>query len=89
MKIRRVQLEDVLVGDDGAIVLVGTRLSRVSALALSVLAHAGGWRPLAELASDVAAEFGDPPGGDAIGQLDMIVTTLEEAGLVEIDRESA
>jgi hypothetical protein len=89
MNIRRVSLDDVLVEDDGAIVLVGSRLSRVSMLALSILARVDEWRSLAELMSHVIAEFGDPPGGDPIGQLVAIVITLETAGLVDVDRKPA
>jgi hypothetical protein len=83
MRWRTTGVRDRVDHEGECVVLVGAQVVRLSALATAVLDHCADWCGAEELAARLAAEFGEPPGGDAAAATNAVVAELERLGLLE------
>jgi len=83
MRLRRTPVVDEVLLDDELVVMVGLQVMLLSPLASRLLTLLGGEeRTLAEVADELAAEFGDP--GDGGAAMTAQVEALVAGGLVVV-----
>jgi hypothetical protein len=84
---RRLPIVDVYVEDGRAAVYAGNgeviALSELATWAWSALPEE--WTPVADLAAELVAEFGEPEGLDPLVATEATLRTLSDHGLAEVD----
>lgn len=70
--------------DGEAVVLVGDRAVRLSALATAVVDACPDWTHADDLAARLVTRFGPPPGVDAARATRVVLAELAQEGLLEI-----
>jgi hypothetical protein len=81
---RRRPVDDRLDRDGAAVVLVGDRAVRLSAVATVVVDACPEWTDADDLASLLVSRFGPPPGADAARATRAVLAELARVGLVDL-----
>lgn len=77
-------VDDRVDRDGEALVLVGDRAVRLSAVATAVVDACPDWTDVDDLAARLVSRFGPPPGADAAPVTRAVLTELAQEGLVEL-----
>ncbi len=78
------QADDLLVSEEGAIVLVDSRLTLISSLGAEILDFTGDWRTVEEIVERLTFVFGEPRDRSATATTVALLRQLDDAGLVRM-----
>lgn len=85
MRVRAAAVSDEVRRGGRGVVLVGSRVVRLSETGMALRTLAQGWVSLVELTRGLVAEFGQPDGQDAEVAVAAMVDDLVRSGLLEVD----
>ena len=77
-------VDDRVDRDGEAVVLIGDRAVRLSAVATAVVDACTDWTDVDDLATRLVSRFGPPPGADAARATRAVLAELAEQGLVDL-----